>query len=143
MQRSRNSLTRCVAVLVLLVAACGPIVPATTPPQLKFTPGPAVVVTDRTYETRAFTVRYPSGWRVVTGAADQPISVVFVAPDEVSTITVQAGYLNNTTFDEAFQTDVRGITLGDGTVVTAIGRAPVERWATFGPVFEMVIASVQ
>ena len=65
-----------------LLAAC---VPANTPLQLAYTPGPAVIVTDDVYESDAFTVHYPSGWRVVTGAADAPTSVVFVAPDEQST----------------------------------------------------------
>jgi hypothetical protein len=128
----------------MLLSACGRLVPpATTPPQLHFTPGAPVAVTDRLYETSAFTVRYPTGWRVVTAAANQPISVVFVAPDEVSTITLQVGELNNATFDPKFKTDVRDIHLANGTLITAIGRAPADSWETFAPVFEAVVASVK
>jgi hypothetical protein len=128
------------ALCLVLLAAC---VPAGTPPQLAYTPGPAVVVTDRAYESSAFTVHYPSGWRVVTGAADAPPSVVFVAPDEVSTITLQAGTLEDATLAEpGFRVDIRGIELADGTLITAIARAPETAWETFLPVFEGVVAGV-
>jgi len=126
---------------LVLLAAC---IPAETPPQLAYTPGPAVVVTDRVYESSVFTVRYPSGWRVVTGAADAPPSVVFVAPDEVSTITLQTGTLEAATLAEpGFRAELRGIELADGTRITAIARAPETAWETFLPVFEAVVATVE
>lgn len=130
----------CVACLTVL-AAC---VPAQTPPQLAYTPGPAVVVTDRVYESSAFTVHYPSGWRVVTGAADAPPSVVFVAPDEVSTIALQVGPLDNSILTEpGFSVEIRGIELANGRLITAIAQAPEPAWESFLPVFEGVIATVR
>ncbi len=130
----------CMACLVLL-AAC---VPAQTPPQLAYTPGPAVVVTDHVYESSAFAAHYPSGWRVVTGAADASPSVVFVAPDEVSTITLQVGPLENSVLTEpGFSVEIRGIELADGRLITAIARAPEATWESFLPVFEQVVATVR
>lgn len=129
--------------ILLLLASCGSIVPATTPPQLAFTPGPPVVVTDRVYETADFTARYPSGWRIVTSAADEPTSVVFVGLDEQATITLMVGALSDAQFDRSKQTDIRGITLKDEKLVTAIGRAPTALWETFLPIFDAVVESVE
>ncbi|MBZ0278474.1 MAG: hypothetical protein K8I60_20165 [Anaerolineae bacterium] len=129
--------------MLLLLVGCGPLVPATTPPQLAFTPGPPVVVTDRVLETAEFTVHYPAGWRVVTGAADQPSSAVLVAPDETATIQIQVGALQNEMFTDNLQTDIRAVTLANGLPVTAVGRASAEHWGRFLPVFEAVILSLQ
>jgi hypothetical protein len=128
--------------VLLFLVGCGPIVPATTPPQLAFTPGAPVVVTDRILETADFTVKYPAGWRVVTGAANQLTSAVLVAPDEIATIQLQVGALENLS-DSDQQTDIRAITLANGLIVTAVGRASAENWSQFLPVFEAVIQSVQ
>ena len=130
-------------VAFLFLAACAPIVPATTPPQLAFTPGPPVVVTNRVYETVDFTVRYPSGWRIVTSAADQPTSVVFVGLDEQATITLRVGALDDASFDKTQMTDIRTVTLKSGKIVTAIGRAPAGLWQTFLPIYEAVVASIE
>lgn len=62
----------------LLLAAC---VPAATPPQLAFTPGAPVMVTDRTFSGEFFAVTIPAGWRTVTAPAENPVFVTFVAPD--------------------------------------------------------------
>ncbi|MBZ0278200.1 MAG: hypothetical protein K8I60_18785 [Anaerolineae bacterium] len=135
------SLWLMVVLVSLILAAC---VPAQTPPQLAYTPGPAVIVTDRVYESAAFTVRYPSGWRVVTGAADAPLSVVFVAPDEVSTIRVQVGGLENASLSDAgFRYDVRGVELADGTTITAIAHIAEDRWETIQPIFEDMVKSIK
>lgn len=133
----------CVFGIIMLLVGCGPLVPATTPPQLAFTPGPPVVVTERVLETADFTVSYPAGWRVVTGAADQPSSAVLVAPDETATIRLQVGILDNETFADNLQTDIRAVTLANGLTVTAVGRASAENWNLFLPVFEAVIQSLQ
>jgi hypothetical protein len=129
-------------IVMLGLVACGPIVPATTPPQLDFTPGPTVVISDNAYETGDFSVRYPVGWRIVTGAADQPTQVVFVAPDEISTITVQTGTLDNAPFDDTLMTDIRAVSLDGGTSITVIGRAPADTWDSFSAVLDVVVSSV-
>lgn len=124
-----------------LLAAC---IPAKVPDQLDDTPGPPVVVTDHTYENSQFSARYPDGWRVVTSEARTPPSVVFVAPDEVSTIWVMVGPLENANFsDPKFQTDIRGLTLPDGLEMTAVLSAPPEKWETLLLIFERVLASLK
>lgn len=126
-------------VLVVALSAC---IPAKTPPVLSSTPGAPVVVTDRLYQTTVFSVRYPTGWRVVTSAADAPVSVVFVAPDEVSTISLRVGALDSADLPGDHQTDVRTLELANGVPVTAMAQAPQEHWADFLPVFERVIRSI-
>jgi hypothetical protein len=126
--------------LILLLAAC---IPARTPDNLRDTPGPAVVVTDRSYDAGTFTLQYPGGWRIVTGPAGAPTSVVFVAPDEVSNIRLQVGALDTAQLDGKLQTDVRGLTLADGTRLTAVGSAPAKSWDSFQPIYEQVLASVK
>ncbi|MBI5668282.1 MAG: hypothetical protein HZC41_09770 [Chloroflexi bacterium] len=123
----------------MLLSGC---IPARTPPQLAFTPGAPAVVTDETFTNSAFTVRYPAGWRVVTGAADAPPSVTFVAADEVSTVTLQVEPLEEPERDPAFRVETRTLSLAGGQVY-AIARVPVQDWPRFQPIFERMLASVQ
>jgi hypothetical protein len=127
--------------LLLLLAAC---VPAQQPDVLKATPGPAFVVTDQIYKNGVFRVHYPSNWQVVTGEASQPPSVIFVAPDEISTIQLQTGILQLGGFsDPAFKTDIRGLTLSNGVQITAIFKTPPGSYQALLPTFEQVISSAQ
>lgn len=71
--------------LFILVVGC---VPVHTPPQLESTPGVPVVVRQDAVDFGAFEVRYPAGWRVITGAADQPQNVILVSPDDEALILV-------------------------------------------------------
>lgn len=64
----------------------GGCVPADVPPQLAFTAGPPVQVTDQTYSTELFTVDYPAGWRIITAPAESPDFVTFAAPDDRAVI---------------------------------------------------------
>jgi hypothetical protein len=66
------------------LAGCGPLVPATTPPQLGSTPGPAVVVLEDAVIMGQWRVPTPPGWKVVKNStADAPaLSVALVSPDE-------------------------------------------------------------
>jgi hypothetical protein len=117
-------------------------VPARTPPLLNFTPGPPAVITGETFSNSAFSVRYPTGWRVVTGAADAPPSVVFVAPDEESTITLQVEPPGEPERDPLFRLETRLLSR-DGLRLYAIARVPVQEWAAFQPTFERLLASVR
>ncbi len=129
------------ALLSLGLAGC---IPARTPPQLAFTPGPPAVVTDRTYANLWFALRYPAGWRVVTGAADAPPSVVFVAPDDASTVTIQVGELDTAGLDDpAFRYAVRRLALAGGLTLTAVVRAPAAAWDAFLPQADALLASIQ
>jgi hypothetical protein len=132
----------CVFVLVfLLLSAC---IPANVPANLDDTPGAPVVVFDNIFESAQFVVRYPDGWRVVTSEAQAPLGVIFVAPDEVSTIQLMVGALENANFSNPdLQTEVRGLTLSDGLEMTAVLSAATEHFATYLPLFERVLASLQ
>ena len=80
--------------LGLLMSACQPLVPATTPPQLQHTPGAFVSLTADSYDAGVFRVRYPEGWRVVkTNIAAAPMAVVFVSPDDTLTIQLSEAAL--------------------------------------------------
>jgi hypothetical protein len=131
----------CAAVLALIAAGC---IPARLPENLSNTPGAAVMITDRVFEAPTFTVRYPGGWRIVTGPAAFPAAVVFVAPDEKSTIKLQVGELNQVNLDDGkTRTEVRAVTLTNGIKLTAVASAPPEQWAAFLPLFEAVLASLK
>jgi len=77
------------ALCLLLLSACGSLVPATTPPQLEHTPGIPITITDERIITPDFTVDYPDGWRVVkTSIAGAPLEFVFASPDDEMVITL-------------------------------------------------------
>ncbi len=127
------------AFLLLLFSGC---IPGQTPPQLAFTPGAPAVITDELFTNSAFSVRYPTGWRVVTGAADAPPSVTFVAADDVSTITLAAADPGEPERDPAFRVETRQLSL-EGRRVYVIARVPVQDWPRFQPTFERLLASVK
>ncbi|MBL8157250.1 MAG: hypothetical protein JNM70_23960 [Anaerolineae bacterium] len=125
------------ALLWGLLAAC---VPATVPANLDDTPGPPVIVADGWYRGVTFSARYPDGWRIVTGEAQRPQSVVFVAPDEVSTITLQLGDapISGDTVRLAQQ-----IRLSERVTVSAMLASPDAAWEAVRPVYENTIASIR
>jgi len=131
----------CYAFILFLLFAC---IPAKVPDNLDDTPGPPVVVFDNTFESSQFTARYPDGWRVVTSEARAPLAVIFVAPDEVSTIRLMVGGLDNADYSNPdFRTEIRSLTLDDGLEMTAVLSAAAEQWETYLPLFERVLTSVK
>jgi len=130
--------------LLLLLAAC---VPAATPTLLSYTPGPSVTVLDETYDAGVFTVRFPAGWVVVSGPANQPAAVTFVSPDESATIRLSTRADIEPAPDETLPTGMRlhmeQVTLEDGVLVTMTLGAPAGRWDTYLSVFEAVMESVR
>jgi hypothetical protein len=139
-QLSAKPLFLCVLAVSYLLAGC---VPAQEPDVLKASPGPGFIVTDRMYENSAFTARYPSGWRVQSGEAIQPPSVLFIAPDEVSYIQLQVGTLDAGNFPADRKTEVRSLTLSNGVQVSALLSAVPDQYEALLPIFEQVIASIQ
>ena len=88
-----------------------------TPPILSATPGEAVVVTGSRYENEAFSLIYPSGWRVITSPADAPPGVTLVAPGDCALIVIAAAPVDPPTVPEACQaedilSETRDVTLG-------------------------------
>lgn len=132
-----------VVCLLLLLAAC---IPARTPEQLVHTPGPAVQVMDSSYHAGAFEVMIPDGWRVVTSAAESPIRVLFVAPEDDALIMVGEG-LTEAPVPAGYTGDLRSerreIPLDDGTVIVAILNAQPENWDARLELFEHVVESVR
>lgn len=137
-----NSLWLCVSVSLCYIFVLCSCIPAQTPPQLAFTPGAPAVITDELFTNSAFSVRYPTGWRVVTGAADAPPSVTFVAADDVSTITLTAADPGEPERDPAFRVETRQLSL-EGRRIYVVARVPVQDWPRFQPTFERLLASVK
>lgn len=137
-------LTMFVALTICLTfTAC---IPAATPEQLHFTPGAPIVVTPNTFATDAFSLRYPDGWRIVTGPAEAPQVATFVSPDNCAIILVAIGSTQPITSpdcpDTDFQSTSREITLGT-LHITIAGSAPAAQWETFEHDFEQLASSVQ
>ncbi len=138
-QRGREAETQrviiCMIVLIFLLSACASIVPATVPPQLSYTPGPAAVIGESVYDAGVFYVRYPRGWRVVKmNAAGAPQSVVFISPDGAANISLNT----STATEEVMETRI--IPLENGVNVTASLHGSTER---FIEVFEAVVDSLR
>ncbi|MCS6835565.1 MAG: hypothetical protein NZ750_06060 [Anaerolineae bacterium] len=78
----------CGLILALLVG-CGPLVPATVPPQLSHTPGTFVTISADQISTDAYRLSYPLGWRVVKlNTAAQPPAFVIASPDDAVQIAI-------------------------------------------------------
>ena len=138
----RTSLGYAILLSIFALAAC---TPADTPDQLHFTPGAPIVVTQNTFATENFSLRYPDGWRIVTGPADAPQVFTFVSPDNCAIILVAVGVtqpINSPDCaDVDFQTTRREITLGN-RLLTVAGSAPDVQWETFLPQFELVASTL-
>lgn len=127
-------------ILSLLIVACAPIVPATTPPQLKHTPGAFVVVTGDTFDAGVFRVDYPQLWRVVKTsiASTSLIQVVFVAPDNSSITLTQTETISNSTSDNE-----RFITLENGVIVQVLITPSANTDDTFNDLADQLISSIR
>jgi hypothetical protein len=130
----------CGLLLLCALAAC---IPARVPDNLDDTPGPSVAIVDQVYRGVTFSARYPAGWRIITGEARAPQAVIFVAPDEQSTIRLTAGTLTDAELPAGEEHELRVIDLGDGVRVTIALSAPAEAFAALRPAFEAVAQSVQ
>lgn len=133
-----------VIAMLWLGAACAPIVPAQTPPQLEFTPGASVRVDDVVYDAGDFKIDYPQGWRIVkSNTAEAPMSVVFVSPDETMAIYLSADSQAEFTLPEDHtESKTRRIELDNGQTVMVGGSATFEAWHTLTPIYERIVASV-
>ena len=130
--------------IILLFSAC---IPAETPPNLNATPAPGVVITRSTYQSDAFSLEYPTGWRVITSPAGAPPSVILVAPGDCALIQVSSAPLDappdSPSCQEAdIRTVARTVTLGDATIALA-GSAPADGWDGFLSEVDRVAASLK
>ncbi len=127
-------------IALLVLGACAPLVPATTPPQLEHTPGAFVIVTDSTFDAGRFIVDYPSSWRVVKSSIAEAefVQVVFVAPDESTVTLTELANLPDTPSD-----DEQFITLDNDVVVQVIVGLSDDVGAHFDDLAEQLIASIR
>lgn len=132
----------------LLLAACGSLAPAATPAQLAHTPGPPVMLTGSVYDAGVFSLRYPSGWRIVTGAASSPVWVGFVSPDEDVVLVFSVTPLADVPRPPALEadapavTDQRSIPLGEVTLYAGI-IAGADAWPAALALFEHMLATAR
>ena len=123
------------AVLLFLLAAC---VPAQVPPQLSFTPGPPITITENTVETAQFTVRYPRGWRVVKlSIAGAPPWLAFISDDDTLRIEVRAQ-----PFDDDVAPLLEDIVQMDSTHIYLRGMSESNDTDTLQPYFDLVRESL-
>jgi hypothetical protein len=130
---------------LLLIAACTPLIPATTPPQLEFTPGAFITVDDEVVDAGFFRVNYPDGWRIVkTSIAAAPLEIVFASPDNSMTIhivegeyVIPEGTPDPNTYERRSQ-----LQLSDAMLLTIFGQAPIEAQADFNVIFDSVLDSI-
>lgn len=129
--------------IVLCLTAC---VPARIPPQLEHTPGPGVVVSGQVYDSGRFRAEAPAGWRVITSAAGDPVTVIFAAPDAPALIMLGEGLESAPPpagYDGSLRSEQREIGVGGGVRVTAILNAAQEEWDTWTRAFEQVTESLR
>lgn len=127
------------SVVLLCFAAC---IPAQTPPILDATPAAGVSVTDGSYRSEAFSLRYPSGWRVITSQAGAPPSVTLVEPGDCALIVVSSTPIETPpTSSACAEPDIETISRMVGDIALA-GSAPAAAWEVFLTVFEQVTASI-
>jgi len=131
-------------IILFCLAACAPIVPAQTPPQLEFTPGAPVTIDDTLYDAGVFRMAYPQGWRVVkSNTAEAPMSAVFVSPDETMAIHVTVDPQGEFTIPgDHTERKTRRIDLASGESIAIGASATFESWDTLVPIYEGIVDSL-
>jgi hypothetical protein len=130
---------------LLLLAACTPLIPATTPPQLEFTPGAFITVDDEVVDAGFFRVNYPDGWRIVkTSIAAAPLEIVFASPDNSMTIHIVEGeyVIPASTPDPNIYERRTQLQLSENILLTIFGQAPIEAQDEFNTMFDSVLDSI-
>jgi hypothetical protein len=131
--------------IILIISACSSIIPATTPPQLDYTPDEAIVITDETVDTGIFQVDYPDGWRVVKiSVTGNPIELVFASPEgemwiKISEIPI---FIAESTPDPNIYERSEIIEIQSWSVYTQ-GQTLLERSEEFDEIYERVLASIK
>lgn len=135
---------RCAVFFLLLMTACAPLVPATTPPQLQAAPGTPIVLDAERFDAGVFVVNYPDGWRVVKQSeANAPVTVTFAAANNEMTILVSeiAFSIPESTPEPGIYERYQIVTSGENAV-TLVGCAREEEREALDVIFEHVVQSV-
>lgn len=126
--------------LALGIAAC---VPATVPPQLAHTPGPAVSIYDGQYANAVFRLNYPPEWRVVSSAASADASVMLIAPEDAAVIVIgEDAEAPTLPHAETLRTETQVKALANQEI-SLILSAPAAEWDHYLPLWQAVIESLQ
>lgn len=130
-------------IVCAILGACSSL-PAQPPPQLQHTPGPSLVVGERTLQTSAYRVDPPAGWRVVKSTiASEPIVLVLVAPDDGMMITIGEEPVAAFPDDPNFTPREAVVSLPNDQSVYMTGQGKREVEDQFEVVFETVQQSVR
>lgn len=132
------------SLFIIWGVGCANIAPPQAPSSMPRQLSTFVRLDERSYYATAFTVRYPSGWRVVKlNEANQPDRVVFASPNETQTIEIGVGALENVDLSGGdYRTDLR-TAIVNGQIITVIGRAPQIEWEAFSAVLDAVVTSLR
>lgn len=130
-------------IICVMLSACSSL-PAQPPPQLQHTPGPALMVAERTLQTSVYRVDPPAGWRVVKSTiASEPIVLVLVAPDDSMMIQIADEPPAPFPDEAAFVRREADVTLSNGEQVYLAGQSSHENEAQFDAIFEAVQRSIR
>ncbi len=132
----KRQISLVIILFVLMLVGC---IPAHEPDNLHNTPGAPVVVDDNFYQGAMFSSKIPSGWKVITGEAQAPQSVIFVAPDGKTLIRLIEGDVEADGVTVANQrNEITPVTLANATVVTSVFSSPYSTWTSYLPDFDRV-----
>lgn len=131
--------------LGIILSACSSIIPATTPPQLAYTPGAAITISDETIYTDIFQVNYPDAWRVVKiNVATDPIELVFASQDggmwikiSENPIAIPEGTPDPTLYEHLDMIEI------DGINIYIQGQSPIEKRDLFDEIYQHVLDSIE
>ena len=128
---------------LILITACTPLIPATSPPQLDYTPsGIAIRITDGTVYTDDFQMDYPDGWRIIKLSVDgSPLHLVFASPDDSMRIDLTETPLPEDQIQDYDQIEM--IALDDTRKLYIYAQASEENKAIFDRIFSYLLDSIK
>jgi hypothetical protein len=134
-----------IGLLAALLAGCAPYSP---PDFLAHTPGPGISVFDSRLRGDAFEIDVPEGWRVITGPAQFPLSIVMAGAD-CQLIQLGIGAFAPEIPAECAEQDMQtirretAVLLPDGALTLAGSHPGGPDGQAFEVLFEAVAASVR
>ena len=141
---SRFLWTHSIVLLFLVCLGACSSLPAQPPPQLQHTPGPMLVVAERTLQTSLYWVDPPAGWRIVKSTiASDPIVLVLVSPDDSMVIHIGEEPVPPFPPEEDFVSREAVVTLPNDQPVYMTGKSKRESESQFEAIFNVVQASIR
>lgn len=136
----------CCLLICTLLSGCAALAPAPEPPQLRHTPGPAVVSDHEQFISDTLRLDYPDGWRIVrANTAAEPLRVFFVSPDNQQIIRVALAEPTDTLVLDEIESTIQYeeiASVAEQSVYLA-GIAPATEAANFSRTFQAVRQSLR